>query len=693
MSSSSSDYGRVRSALFHPACKRACIVSGAIGNLRRMDLLVQPLATAEFLVLDTETNGRAGDACELTEVGAVLVGGGELHDRWETLVAGAAPLSRAIQRFTQITQDMVDAAPPAELVLPDLAEQLHGRVLVAHNAAFDRRVLRQAFERADLRWPDPPTLCTVALARRFAPLARQRRLAALADALGVEVETTHRALADAETCARVFCALFGKLCAHAATIADALAALLPPRRARSPRAGRTVVAGAVKRHRPDTAGLPEEPGVYLFRNAAGQVLYVGKSVSLRTRARSHFATSAPPEGWTELAAIVDHQTTNSELGALVLEHRLIRKLRPPGNVIHKHDDPYVYLRCRFDIAYPVLEIAREPAAGRAVTIGPLRSRAAAVELKEQLDSLFGLRHCGRKLRLRPWPSAYGQMGRCLSPCLNDLDPNLYRRRLDEALGLFGGKGDGGVALLAHIDEQMRAAAAEQAYERAAWLRRRRERIATLVRTLDGALAATHARPRLVLAPHPKKAQRFDVFWIAGGRVADWCAWQEVGDLHARTVTALAGASSPGAVACLPADAVAEARIVQTWLASHDAPALDLDPVPDRDALKRFASSAGALLTGPRGQRSVLVRCPELVQAAEGLAVDEDLGKARQTREAGQLGLELGVRAQVDLFEGDAALAEQRGRVDAEVAGVGGEQDDVARHAGKYRSTRMAGRPE
>jgi DNA polymerase III subunit epsilon len=648
----------------------------------RMDLLAQPVATAEFLVVDTETNGRAGDACQLTEVGAVLVGGGELHERWETLVAGVAPLSRAIQRFTQITQDMVDAAPPAEAILPDLAEQLQGRVLVAHNAAFDRRVLCQAFERAELCWPDPPTLCTVALARRFAPLAGQRRLAALADALGVEVETTHRALADAETCARVFCALFGKLCAHAATIADALAALRAPRRARRPRAGRTVGAGAIKRHRPDTAGLPDEPGVYLFRNAAGQVIYVGKSVSLRTRARSHFATSAPSEGWTEQAAIVDHQTTNSELGALVLEHRLIRALRPPGNVIHKHDDPYVYLRCRFDIAYPVLEVAREPAAGRAVTIGPLRSRAAAVELKEQLDSLFGLRHCGRKLRLRPWPSAYGQMGRCLSPCLNDLDPNVYRRRLDEALALFGGKGDGGAALLAHLDEQTRAAAAEQAYERAAWLRRRRERIATLVRTLDGALAATHVRPTLVLAPHPKKGERFDAFWITGGRVADWCALEDAGDLRDRTATALAGAS-PAAVACLPPDAVAEARIVQTWLASHDAPALDLDPVPERAALERFAAIGGPLVSGPRGQRAVLVRCSELVQAAKGLAVDEDLGKARQARNAGQLGLELGVRAQVDLLEGDAALGEQRGRVDAEVAGVGGEEHDAAGHTGKY----------
>jgi DNA polymerase-3 subunit epsilon len=561
-----------------------------------MDLLRQPLATTEFVVVDTETNGKAGDACELTEVGTVLVGGGELHDRWETLVGAVAPLSRSIQRFTSITQGMVDEAPAADAVLPDLAQLIGAppaRVLVAHNAAFDRRVLRQAFDRAGLVWPDPPTLCTVALARRFAPLVRQRRLAALADALGVEVHTTHRALADAETCARVFCALFGRLCAHAPTVGDALEALSPPRRARTPRAGRTTgPIGSIKRHRPDTAALPDEPGVYIFRNAAGQVLYVGKSVSLRTRARSHFAASARPEGWTEQAALVDHRTTNSELGALVLEHRLIKELRPPGNVAHKHDDAFVYLRCRLDIAYPVLEVAREPAAGRAVTIGPLRSRAAAVELKEQLDSLFGLRHCGRKLRLRPWPSAYGQMGRCMSPCLNDLDPNLYRRKLDEALALFTGEGDGGAALLAHLDAQMRAAAADERYERAAWLRRRRERIAALVRALDGALTATHARPRLVLAPHPREV-RFDAFWLVGGGVADWDVLDRAGDLHERTLGALRRAGVHGCAAQLAGDAIAEARIVQTWLAGRiDAPALELAPVPGAADLAGFVAGAG-----------------------------------------------------------------------------------------------------
>ena len=558
-----------------------------------MDLLAQPLATTEFIVVDTETNGRAGEACELTEVGAVLVGGGELHDRWETLVGGAAPLSRAIQRFTQISQSMVDEAPPADAILPDLAELIGSpptRVLVAHNAAFDRRVLRQAFDRAGLAWPDPPTLCTVALARRFAPLVGQRRLAALADALGIEVHTTHRALADAETCARVFCALFGRLCANAATVGDALGVLAAPRRPRKPRATRTVEGGLIKRHVPeglDFRALPDEPGVYIFRNAAGQVLYVGKSVALRTRARAHFTSAARGDGWTAQAAIVDHRTTNSELGALVLEHRLIREWRPPGNTIHKRDDTFVYLRCRLDIAYPVLEVAREPAAGRSVTIGPLRSRAAAVELKEQLDSLFGLRHCGRKLRLRPWPSAYGQMGRCMSPCLNDLDPNLYRRKLDEALALFGGTGDGGAALLAHIDAQMRGAADEQAYERAAWLRRRRDRIATLVRALDGALQATHTRPRLVLAPHPRDLHRHDTFWLAEGRIADWSCHAPVDDLHERARRLVARRAQ--SVACLPPDEVAEARIVQTWLASHDAPALDLDPLPAPAVLRAFVS--------------------------------------------------------------------------------------------------------
>jgi DNA polymerase III subunit epsilon len=539
-------------------------------------LLDQPLRTTEFLAVDTETNGLSGDACELTEIGAVLVGGGELHDRWEALVPVRAPLSRGIQRFTGISQAMVDEAPPAEATLPELAAAMRGRVLVAHSAGFDRRVLRQAFERAGLAWADPPVLCTVALARRLHPLARQRRLAALAESLGIEVSVTHRALADAETCARVFCALFPRLCANAATVADAVA-LLRPARPRRPRAGATDGGGrshGARRRLPALDGLPDEPGVYLVRNAHGQVVYVGKSVSVRSRARAHFAASATEGAWTAQAETVDFEVTRSELGALVLEHRLIRRLKPPGNVRHKHVDPYVYLRCRLDIAYPVLEVAPGPAPGCGVSVGPLRGRSLAVELCEQLNSLFSLRHCGRALARREHPSAYGQMGRCSSPCLGDLDPNAYRRRLDEALALFTGQGDGGAALLAHVDAQMRAAAAVQRYERAAWLKRRRARLTVLLERLGGVLAATHARPRLVVAEHPRGVGA-DAFWLVGGRIVDWGPLGDEAEVAQRTARALRGGDGTGGVASLTPDEVAESRIVATWVDRHGAEVREL----------------------------------------------------------------------------------------------------------------------
>ena len=560
--------------------------------LTSADLLQRPLASCEFLAVDVETNGRQRDACELTEVGAVLVGGGELHDSWSSLVSVGSPLSRGIQRFTGVTQAMVDMAPSPEEVLPELADLLRGRVLVAHSARFDTGVLRQAFARAALDWPEPPVLCTVALARRLAPLQERRGLAPLADALGIEVEAVHRALPDAETCARIFCALFGRLCAHAGTVGEAIALLGPRRTGR-----RRPPTGARRRRapeeRPDVSGLPQDPGVYIFRDADGRALYVGKSVRLRDRARSHFAGDAE---WTSRAAHVDHRVTESELGALLLECRLVKELRPPGNTLLKREpDGLVYLRCRLDIPFPILEVSRDPVAGNGLAIGPVRGRAAAAELVEQLNSLFGLRHCGRGLPRRTHPSPYGEMGRCLSPCLGDLDPNLYRERLDAALRLFAD--DGSAALLAHLDAQMRAAAAGEQFERAAWLKRRRERLEALLRRLGGVLRVTHAGARLVLAPHPVAPGRFDAVWVAGGRVVDWGPLPSDHDeVVARTAAALRAARPSAAGGWLPAEELDEIRIVGAWLATHQAPRLELGDAPDADRLRRFVAAA---LRAPR----------------------------------------------------------------------------------------------
>ena len=135
---------------------------------------------------------------------------------------------------------------------------------------------------------------------------------------------------------------------------------------------------------------------------------------------------------------MDYRSTNSELGALVLENRLIKKWQPAGNRKLKRTDRHVFLRCRLDIPYPVLEVAAEPAVGNAVNVGPLGSRALAAELADQLTSLYRLRHCGRSLKLREHPSAYGQMGRCVSPAWGTSTRTPTAARWTSALAHFEG---------------------------------------------------------------------------------------------------------------------------------------------------------------------------------------------------------------------------------------------------------------
>jgi DNA polymerase-3 subunit epsilon len=137
---------------------------------------------------------------------------------------------------------------------------------------------------------------------------------------------------------------------------------------------------------------------------------------------------------------------------------------------------------------------------------------------------------------------------------------------------------------------MRAASATQAFERAAWLRRRRARLSELLERLGGVLAATHARARLVLAEHPRGG-RFDAFWLVGGRVVDWGPLGDPADALERTRRALRGGDGTGATACLAPDEVDEARIVATWLEAHDARTLELRADLEPPALEAFLSGA------------------------------------------------------------------------------------------------------
>ena len=559
------------------------------------DVLAQPLSSTEFLVVDVETNGKSGDDCELTELGAVLVGGGELHDRWETLVGVRAPLSRMIQRFTGISQAMVDEAPAVELVLPDLAEQLEGRVLVGHNIAFDRRVLRQAFARAELEWPDVPTLCTVALARRFAPLARRRGLKPLAEALGIEVEVAHRALADAETTARVLCALLPRLVVHAGTVGDAVELLkAAARRPRRPRAGRTIARQGRAEHRVDVSGPPRRarrlplpqrrrPGplhrqvrlparpravalpAQLGLAGLGRAGDDGRPPHDLLRARRARPRAAAHQGDAPAGQRAHEARRPVRLPALPAGHRVPRaRGRARARAGALGDDRPAARPARGDRAHGAAQLALHAA--------PLRPRAAPARasLRLRADGPLPLALPERP-RPQPLPPPVGRGARAL---------HRRRRRRSGAPGPRGVRdapGVGRAALRARGVAAPPAAPPARAHGRprgpAGDPRPAAARRRAASPRRDGGRVLARGRPPGGLGSRPARGRR--------GSLADRCA------------KALRSGDGRGSTSWLAPDEVDEMRVVTTYLASHDLPGPRSGPRSRRRAargIRRFGDA-------------------------------------------------------------------------------------------------------
>jgi DNA polymerase-3 subunit epsilon len=245
----------------------------------RLDDLGTPLLNVEFVVLDLETTGGSPANDRITEVGAVKIRGGEVLGTFHTLVNPEVSIPPLISALTGITDGMVAEAEPIEVVLPCLLEFIGRAVLVAHNASFDRRFVQANLERHGYQRLANRVVCTARLARKLLPRDEvpNVRLATLAAYLGATVAPCHRALTDARATVDVFHSLLEQAGSYGVLALEDLIEFP------SARAG----ASFKKVHLADR--LPRCPGVYLFRDAAGRVLYVGKAKDLRTRVRSYFS--------------------------------------------------------------------------------------------------------------------------------------------------------------------------------------------------------------------------------------------------------------------------------------------------------------------------------------------------------------------------------------------------------------------
>ena len=223
--------------------------------------------------------------------------------------------------------------------------------------------------------------------------------------------------------------------------------------------------------------IPTSPGVYLFKDAKGEVLYVGKAINLKNRVSSYLRDQPGPRTAILVQRLrqVDFLVTASEREALILERNLIKEHRPRYNINLRDDKNFLCLRLDLNEPVPRLALVRRFAPDGARYFGPYTSGAAVRELVKFMKKAFRLRSCRDKgVPKRSRPCLHYQIGQCLGPCCGLVTLEEYRRAAQEAVLFLQGKGK---QLRQTLLAQMQQAAAELRFEEAAILRDRLDLLA------------------------------------------------------------------------------------------------------------------------------------------------------------------------------------------------------------------------
>ena len=378
-----------------------------------------------YVVLDLETTGGSPVHDRITEIAAVRFENNLEVARWSTLVNPGTTISYFIENLTGISNEMVRAAPAFAEVAQHLLGLLNGAVLVAHNARFDHGFLQSEFARLDISLR-VKTLCTVRLSRLLYPQHRGHGLDAIMQRHGLASSARHRAMGDVDVVLAWLASATQELGAdqvkhHAGTLLQSSAALPP--QLETP-----------------VQDIPQSCGIYLFYGEGTLPLYIGKSVSLRSRVMAHFQAAgkvAREMRMVQEIRRIEWIETAGEIGALLLEARLVKERQPLHNRQLRREASLCAWRLNADpLARPLLTLVRgdelQPREFERL-YGVYRSKTQALSTLRELADKHAL--CPQALGLESGkgPCFARQIGRCKGVCCGQEKPELHYLRLQLAL--------------------------------------------------------------------------------------------------------------------------------------------------------------------------------------------------------------------------------------------------------------------
>ncbi len=394
--------------------------SDKLNNNIKLDRSANELNSRTFAIVDVETTGASPMFDRVIEIGIVRVENGTVVQTFQTLINPQKSLPPSITLMTGIAPGELETAPVFEDVAHTVAELLSGAIFVAHNARFDYGFLKNEFKRAGLPF-SAKCLCTVRLSRKLFPEHRHHDLSSVIDRFGFSCERRHRAYDDA--------AVLWEFLTHIQNSG---------RNEELGHAIDTLIKGSSLPPFLDEAtvdALSDGPGVYLFYGAEDELLYVGKSRSLRTRILSHFSgdhAASKEMNVSQQTVRVETRETPGELSALLLESTLVKQLNPLYNRQLRRKKELIVARLIETESYPSVELVRTGEINPADyerTMGIFRNMTQAKSFLR--DAVMDHALCPRVMGLEKGSGEcfYRQLGKCNGACIGTEGKEAYADRL------------------------------------------------------------------------------------------------------------------------------------------------------------------------------------------------------------------------------------------------------------------------
>ncbi|MCY2687648.1 exonuclease domain-containing protein [Salinimicrobium sp. TH3] len=372
-----------------------------------------------FAVIDVETTGGGINGNRLTEICIVLLRGEKVVDKFTSLINPEKEIPRQITGLTGIDNSMVADAPKFYEVAKKVEELTRDAIFVAHNVNFDYNVLRNEFRELGFEY-NRRKLCTVRLSRKLIPGLFSYSLGRLCDSINIPIINRHRAEGDTDATVILFQRLL--------SLDDDYRVINSFLHARSRQATLPPHIDAEQVH-----SLPESAGIYLFKDRQHKVIYAGKAIDIKKRVVSHFYDRMSKEYELGQETFhIDHETTGSELVALLLEAECIRKYYPKFNRAQKRPGP-VYQIISYTNQRGILQLALERTNKLRESVSTFYSRALAQEKLEYLCREYKLcpKYCSLQSNVEE--CSHYEIVSCEGICAGTEDAGTYNEKVVAAI--------------------------------------------------------------------------------------------------------------------------------------------------------------------------------------------------------------------------------------------------------------------